>query len=341
MAPRDAPSSASEAEDDAPETFSFNSSKRAAKGVEHARQEHEANERRKRKEANRERDRRLKERAEAAASTKAGKGKEQATEDDDDESEGKDSGPRSELEARMERAMLEADQESDEGSGGEDGKAGGSAGDGIEDEESPDEDDSEEDGDEQNSESESGSSQAGSDEEEEEDTPAHPRKTPSTPTYLPDDLFKAAFSKTASSSKRRLDTEDDSDDSSSHPRKQRKPAKRLGKDITVGYVSHILWTCSDGLTQTLCSSRTIRTLLPVNPAVPTTIARAMLPPPIVNKFVKRSLNLKGKAQAAQLKGWERRKGTHSIPLYSPVLIDRRSYSKRGCDEAERPCSGLC
>ncbi|EPS95081.1 hypothetical protein FOMPIDRAFT_1025936 [Fomitopsis schrenkii] len=116
---------------------------------------------------------------------------------------------------------------------------------------------------------------------------------PSAPTYLPDELFKAAFSKAASSSKRRLDAEDEPDEASPRPRKQRKPAKRVGKDITVG-------------------SRTIRTLTPVNPAVPTTIPRAMVPPRTVNKFVKRSLNLKGKAQAAQAKGWQRRKANVGV-----------------------------
>lgn len=252
MTPWGASSSASESEDDTPETLSFNSSKKAAKGVEHARQEYEANERRKQKEANRERDRRLKERAEAkekekeaAASgkrkTRDRKVKQPASEKSDDESEGGDAaGPRNELEARMARAMQEAEQESDEGDGGEDDEeATGSASDGSADEEDASEDDS----DAQNSESESGSSQSGSEEEEEEEpeAPAHPKRMPSAPAYLPDELFKAAFSKAASSSKRRLDAEDEPDEASPRPRKQRKPAKRVGKDITVGCVSCISW----------------------------------------------------------------------------------------------------
>ena len=50
----------------------------------------------------------------------------------------------------------------------------------------------------------------------------------------------------------------------------------------------------------------------------------MVPPAKVNKFIKRSLNLKGKAQAAQTKGWERRKGTCDS-TQSGTLTDRPFY----------------
>lgn len=96
------------------------------------------------------------------------------------------------------------------------------------------------------------------------------------------------------------------------------------------------------LTCSLSSSRTVRTLTPVNPAVPTTIPRAMVPPANVNKFVKRSLNLKGKTQAAQKKGWERRKGTCTTRSSGHhMLIGHIPYSKRGCNETKWPCGEFC
>ncbi|KZT71093.1 hypothetical protein DAEQUDRAFT_810093 [Daedalea quercina L-15889] len=304
MAPRRA-GSTSESEDDAPEAFSFNSSKRAAKGADHALQRFQEEEKRKRKEANRERDRRLKERAKGkeAATTKR-EGKQlvrESGEEGENEGEAED-GPRDELEERMQRAMREAELESDEEDAEEEEEEWGGIGDGAGEDDashgsdsqggSDSEDEIDDDEDENAASDDTGDadetpSEAGSPEPDSEE-PAPRKKAPSAPTYLPDHLFKVAFSQSVSSSKRRLDVEDEPADSSSRPRKkQRKRAKRPGKDITVG-------------------SRTIRTLAPTSPAVPTTVPRAMMPPARVNKFLNRSLNLKGKPQPAKFKGWERR-----------------------------------
>ncbi|KAH9837980.1 uncharacterized protein C8Q71DRAFT_571441 [Rhodofomes roseus] len=272
-----ASSSGSESEDDAPDTLTFDSSKEAAKGAEHALQQHRAAERQKRKELNRDRDRRRKEQAQSATR----KGKQPAGASEESEEEG--GGPKSELEARMERAMQEAELESDEED--EVGEEWGGIDDGgHRDGESDDEGSSDEDEEASDAEN-SNATGSDSDAESASEPPASSKKAPRAPTYLPDHLFKAALSAPASSSKRRFDTADEPSD----PRPRKKRAKRPGKakDIVAG-------------------SRTIRTLAPTSPAVPTTIPRAMMPPARVNKFLNRTLNLKGKPETARAKGWERR-----------------------------------
>ncbi|KAH9923818.1 uncharacterized protein B0H18DRAFT_1013523 [Fomitopsis serialis] len=295
-----ASSSGSESEDDAPETFSFNTSKVAAKDAEHALQRYQTAEKQKLKKLNRERDRLRKEQAQAKAAATAGSGKGKgkgASEESDseDELEGR---PKSGLEARMERAMQEAEQESNEDDEAEEAWGGLGSEDASNrthragDRDGTSDDSSDEDSDATGDVHSSNASQSDSSDSEEdpdlEEAPAPRKKAPTTPTYLPDHLFKAAFSTSASSSKRRLDTADEP--SESRPRKkQRKRTKRSGKgtDVVVG-------------------SRTIRTLAPTSSAVPTPTPRAMMPPPRVNKFLSRSLNLKGKPEPARAKGWERR-----------------------------------
>jgi len=301
MAPRKAASSSgSESEDDAPETFSFNTSKVAAKDAEHALQRYQTAEKQKLKKLNRERDRLRKEQAKDKAAVKAAsvKGKSKGASEESDSEDELESGPKSELEARMERAMQEAEQES--GEEDEAQEEWGSLGsenapnraDRASDQDDSSDGSSDEDSDASGDAHSSNASQSDSSDSDEdaepEEAPAPRKKAPTTPTYLPDHLFKAAFSTSASSSKRHLDTADEPSDS--RPRKkQRKRAKRPGKgtDVVVG-------------------SRTIRTLAPTSSAVPTPTPRAMMPPPRVNKFLSRSLNLKGKPEPARTKGWERR-----------------------------------
>lgn len=255
MARRAAKSDSSD--DEAPEAFSFGQSKQAAKGEQNARQQFEAEQRRKLKQKNRERDRVLKERATQVKGTaKAApgrKGKGVAREEDEDESADEGgSAPRDDLEARMERAMREAAEESGEEeefsgfapereSGDEDAASGLGEADEDEDEDgdgdsdlegshathSDEDEDASDDGDEDEDQLSEGEDAEPSDEED----AAHERNV-SNSDYLPDHLFKAAFSATAASSKRKAN----GDQGPQPPPKKRKRASRPGRDILVGYV---------------------------------------------------------------------------------------------------------
>jgi len=173
-----------------------------------------------------------------------------------------------ELEARMQRAMQEAQEEMDE-------KVESESGSGSGDSDSDSENSSEDEDDVSSLQNE----QSSEEEEEAEILPPKPKKKTYNPDHLPDELFTAAFASQASTSKRKT-TEDEED----KPLKQtsKKPKRsHAQKDLIVG-------------------SRVIRTLpTPGQPIIP-----SAAPSSKVNKFLNRSLALKGGKQRS--KPWERR-----------------------------------
>ncbi|PIL26997.1 hypothetical protein GSI_10136 [Ganoderma sinense ZZ0214-1] len=247
-------------DDEAPETVSFGTSKKAAKGEQDALQQHHTAQKQKQKEKNRALDQALKDRS---ANTKgkskalvAGSGKQskeaEATpsenegSDDDEAEEGTQDGPsREELKERMARAMMEAEDESGSEEGGQ-GFAG--SGDDVEMDGSEDEDeelleegrsdgdgdeDEDGDGDEYEDEDEEMESE---DEAEDEDEGVPPKRPPSASRngdYLPDHLFKSAFSHTG-----KKIVFDDYDDpfpvAEAPPPRKRRRTKRPSKDILLG-----------------------------------------------------------------------------------------------------------
>ncbi|KAI0828493.1 hypothetical protein BC628DRAFT_1362897 [Trametes gibbosa] len=302
----------SSSEYDAPETFSFGSSKKAAKGEEEAVRQFQAAEQRKQKERNRAIDRKLKARAaegkgkakaknEDASTThwaKATRGKGVAEDfSQDDADEGEDDGlGRSALEERMARAMREADEEDSdedgEGSAFEGFAAHDADMEGVADNDetedvSAENDESEEDDSEDEDEDEDMASQSEGDEEEDEDLqPSSSKSAFQKRNYLPEHLFKTALS-AVQNTKIKFDDESSlpSRTRASPPRKRRR-AKRSNKDIILG-------------------SRTIRTLSTPSHAISPAAAKGLPPPRRVSKFLKHSLNLKGDARQAKTKGWTR------------------------------------
>lgn len=273
MAKRTHSDAAESSDDDAPEAFSFGTSKKAAKGEEEAVRQFQAAEKLKQKEKNRTIDRKLKARAAETKST--GKGKtaashwEKATkgkgaefaadfseEEDASETEEGPSG-RSALEDRMARAMRDAEEEDSdlddldeeegsafEGFAGEDVgmDAGIAEGDGDEEMSEEDEDegeledeDDEEEADEDEDEDEE---MASGSEEDEED--AYTKPSAQKHNYLPDHLFKSALS-SARNTKITFANEDPAP-SHAHtsPPQKRRRAKRSEKDVVLGYVYHAL-----------------------------------------------------------------------------------------------------
>ncbi|OCH91743.1 hypothetical protein OBBRIDRAFT_886749 [Obba rivulosa] len=286
-------------DDEAPEALSFGQSKRAAKGEQNARQQLEAEQKQKLKQKNRERDRVLKERAaqvkEKEKAFTGRKGRRVAREEDPDESA--DEAPRppqDDLESRMERAMREAAEESDEdekGFGGfdperESDEDGASLSGHSEEEEDGEEGGSHVDGNDavhvDEGEDISDEDEQGSEDEEPSDEDATSDQHLPNDDYLPDHLFQDAFSAIATSSSKRKASESRS---SQRPVKKRKRPSQLGRDILVG-------------------SRTIRTL-PTLSATPALTSRTLVPPAPKDRFLKRTLNLKGSKKSAS-KGWERR-----------------------------------
>ncbi|CAL1710493.1 unnamed protein product [Somion occarium] len=297
-------------DDEAPEAISFNSEKKAAKGRDAALQQFQSEERLKTKEKNRRKDQALKERALSKRKPDV-KGKDKAVNEEEDENEddGSLAGPsRDDLEARMERAMRDAAEQSGsdledeepeefEGFNADDSEAdefSEASDDSVSDESSEDElpVHVREDGEEEESPS------------EEEDVP--PRKPSQKLDYLPDHLFTAAFSQPETSSGAKRKAAASQKDT---PTKKRRRLKKTNKDIVIGCVVNLLMflLCTDR--NTLCSSRTIRTVPKSSDSlVSTPVSKELRTSAGVNKFVKKSLNVQGKSQIAKTKGWDRRPG---------------------------------
>ncbi|KAH9896457.1 hypothetical protein C8Q73DRAFT_744524 [Cubamyces lactineus] len=323
MAKRKHQDDASSSDDEAPEAFSFGSSRKAAKGEQEVVRQFHASQKLKQKEKNRAIDRKLKERAaevkgkgkvkEVSAShwEKATRGKGSAQQDSEDE-EGSEAGEedsgRNALEERMARAMREAEEEDsdidDEGSAfeGFSGEEAATEDQDLEDDEDEDGEMSEvEEG--EDSEEEDKEDEGESDEEEDEDEkmayedeseedvepPSSSKPSAKNRNYLPDHLFKSALSKAATQNTKIKFDEEGSAPSrtpASPPRKRRR-AKRAEKDIVLG-------------------SRTIRTLPRPSNAISPAAAKGLPPPRRVEKFVKYSLNLKADLNKSKTKGWTRR-----------------------------------
>ncbi|KAI9057697.1 hypothetical protein FKP32DRAFT_1597909 [Trametes sanguinea] len=320
MAKRKITNDSGSSDDEAPETFSFGTSKKAAKGEEVAVRQFHAAQKLKQKEKNRAIDRKLKERAadskgkakakDAALShwEKATKGKGAADRDSDDGegSGGEEGAARSALEERMARAMREAEEEDSELDGeasasddlsGEDVDMDEAEGFGEEfgdedeefDEEG-DEEDSEEEGEEDEVEDEDMASEDDEDESESEEDHQSSYSNPSKQNrnYLPDHLFKFALSHaTPRNNKITFDDEDSLPSRAPASLHKRRRAKRSAKDILLG-------------------SRTVRTLSKTSEAISPAAAKGLPPPRRVEKFIKHSLNLKGDVNRSKTKGWARR-----------------------------------
>ncbi|CDO76201.1 hypothetical protein BN946_scf184819.g1 [Trametes cinnabarina] len=321
MAKRKHSGDASSSDDEAPETFSFGTSKKAAKSEQHAVREFHAAQKLKQREKNRAIDRKLKERAadsklkgkakDAGLShwEKATKGK-GAADYDTDEDEGSDEGAQgpgsSALEERMARAMREAEEEDselDEGSASEDLSGEDVVMEGEEDsveEMAEDEDQELEEGDKEEGSSdeeyeEGEDEDMDSDEQEEEveevedeDIPSSSKPSKQNRNYLPDHFFKSALFNSAP-----LNTKitfKDKEDAPSRPPispHKRRRTKHSAKDIVLG-------------------TRTVRTLSKTSEAISPAAAKGLPPPRRVEKFVKQSLNLKGDLNRSKTKGWTRR-----------------------------------
>ncbi|KAI8973089.1 hypothetical protein BD414DRAFT_468722 [Trametes punicea] len=309
-------------DDEAPEAFSFGSSRKAAKGEEEAVRQYHAAQKLKQKEKNRAVDRTLKERAAAAKGKRKpqavgvshwekatkGKGIAQGGAEDDRGSDGSGEDPsRNALEERMARAMREAEEEDSEldeegsafggfsGANAEIEEAEDSENDEEEDEEleegdgsaaDEDQDETDEKVDSEDADEEMAST-SGEDSEDSEPSPPKPSKPKHN--YLPDHLFKSALSHTASRNTKITFEDEDTAPSrpSASPPQKRRRAKSPAKDIVLG-------------------SRTIRTLSKNTEAITPAAAKGLPPPRRVEKFVKHSLNLKGDPQKSRMKGWTRR-----------------------------------
>ncbi|KAI0329332.1 hypothetical protein GY45DRAFT_1325101 [Cubamyces sp. BRFM 1775] len=312
---------ASSSDDDAPEAFSFGTSKKAAKGEQEAVRQFHASQKLKQKEKNRAIDRKLKERAtegrgkgkakEIGAShwEKATRGKgsaQQDSEDEDGSGAGEEDSGRDALEERMARAMREAEEEDSDID--EEGSAfGGLSGEeaamddqdieeedeemieGEEGEDGEDDEEDEEDFDEEEDEDEEMTSESEDEIEDDVEPTSSSRLSAKNRNYLPDHLFKSALSKAATqNTKIKFDEEESAPARApaSPPRKRRR-AKRAEKDIVLG-------------------SRAIRTLPNASNAISPAAAKGLPPPRRVEKFVKYSLNLKADLNKSKTKGWTRR-----------------------------------
>ncbi|KAI0643989.1 hypothetical protein C8Q79DRAFT_913814 [Trametes meyenii] len=318
MPPRNPTSDSDSSDGEAPETFSFGSSKQAAKGQAEAVRQFQAAEKLKQKEKNRAIDRKLK--ARAAESKEKGKTKstgashwEKATNGkgiaqtglEDEEASGRedDEFGRTELEERMARAMREAaEEESDFDELSESGElpedaameeVDGEAGE-LSDEEphgnnDEDEDELEVGEEDEEDEDEEMASESEEDEHEDEEVESSPPSVPNKKrNYLPDHLFKSALSNSARQSTKITfgDEVVGSSRAPVSPPPKRRHAKRPAKEIVIG-------------------SRTIRTLQKSTEAISPAAAKGLPPPRRVKKFLKDSLNLKGDPKRSKTKGWSR------------------------------------
>lgn len=321
-------------DEEAPEALSFGSSKKAAKAAQNELLTFQVAEKLKRKEKNREKDRLQKERA---AQTKLkGKGKQverpkKTSLVASDEEEGAEGGEQDDLEARMERAMRDAENEEEEEEDADMmsfermhqfGEAGSGTWQQQEDDDEEgemDEDDADED---EEDEEDEDMEDVGDDDEDisEEDEGEDALQLEDKPNskYLSDSLFESAFAQAnvAKSSKPKAakSLKKNAKNAKLSSSNKRKRVKRGPKDIVIGCDTNLaMWKSPLMNLLHIHRSRTIRTLEPTkaNEAV---ASRTMVPPGRVNKFINRSLKLKGKPSAKKTHGWERKPGKAYLPL---------------------------
>ncbi|EIM84045.1 uncharacterized protein STEHIDRAFT_113252 [Stereum hirsutum FP-91666 SS1] len=280
----------SDSESDAPQAVSLSQSKKTARKQDKEVESFRAGEKKKEKERNRQRDLWLKEQASSKTidadetieskegkKDKTGKRKKgnEAIEEDEEQKR---------LEARMARAMEEAGGEDDEEM--DIGMDDGEEGDEDSDEDEDEDEDMEEldDDDEREDEDEEDGDEGEDDMEDDDDDASDPRSK-----YLPDHIFTAAFSKPLKPPSTTTPSKPPAP-KASKASKKRKRVQSLSKDIVLG-------------------SRTIRTLPPPSSHTHADIHTpgTLAPPPRINKFLSRTLSLKGtSANKKKTQGWERR-----------------------------------
>ena len=289
MAPHSRSDSESSEDDGAPEIISLVQSKKAIQKLDAELKKAEMAERQSKRRQNREVDRKLKERADMNRG-----GKKKKEED--------------ELEARMQRAMQEAQEETDEEGENESESEIGSRDEGEDEENNgEDEEDNGEDEEDGGEDEEDLEDDQGSEEDEEDDVetlaPKPKKKTYNNPDHLPDELFTAAFASQASTSKRKA-TEDEEDKPLKQTPKKKRKRSHTQKDLIVGYVIESMKFYF--ILFYFFRSRTIRTL----PTLGQPITPSVAPSSKINKFLNRTLALKGGKQ--KTKTWERRPGREPL-----------------------------
>jgi hypothetical protein len=319
---RPSSSSNSDSDSDAPEAVSLSHSKKSIQNQNANLRKAKALAREKTKQKNRTKDQKLKERAaknkKAELSSSNSGTIKYAVEDAEEELDDED-----DEEARMLRAMRDAEGEEDEEGEG-DGELDEDSEDedfaefqegsdfdsvGMDEEDLLDagEDDSEEaSSDEEMEDNEDGLEDQEMDSSVDSETPPPPK---TSSNYLPDELFKAAFSQTSKSNPTKAKKP-------ALPKKELKKRKRTSsaapKDIIVGFVSNVLSCLDFPLNQSWGrSSRAIRTLSSTNRPIS---SKGAVPSAKINKFLDRTLALKGQKPVPG-KGWQRRPGT-PIPRLS-------------------------
>ncbi|EKM52943.1 uncharacterized protein PHACADRAFT_259107 [Phanerochaete carnosa HHB-10118-sp] len=123
---------------------------------------------------------------------------------------------------------------------------------------------------------------AESEDEDDEPIQSEPMKKKD---YLPEHLFASAFSQLSSEDEPKAKAR--SKKRAASPPTKRKRVKTSTKEIVVG-------------------SRVVRTLPSLANHPSTTTPKGFAPPRALKKFVDRSLNVRGRAKDAKLRGWERR-----------------------------------
>ncbi|KAI0027701.1 hypothetical protein K488DRAFT_90545 [Vararia minispora EC-137] len=276
----------SDLESDAPETVTLSQSARTARRREKNLEAFTAVERQKAKDKNRKRDERLKQQAaarkEKGKGSAKGKGRGRAVKDSNSKDE-----ETQRLEMRMARAMEEAEDEDEDGGDGDEfvgfaldrdegDEYGMDEGDGMDGDR-----DEEEIVDEEYEVKES--DDEGDREADEDLGAAQLAKS----TYLPEDLFAPALSQKTSHSSNSASSP------SAQPRKKQRRAVRKSKDILVG----------DRIVRTLATTSTHRTSATTAVSF-TPSAGATTPHARINRFLNRTLALKGREHKGQR--WERK-----------------------------------
>lgn len=199
----------SSSDDEAPESVSFNSQRKARKGEADALRHHRELQNKKQKEKNRARDRLLKERSSSSKNSRTV----DAQADKDSDEGGEADSQRSTVEARIWRAILEAKDKNMEAESDREHESDDLAGENAE----VDEDRA----DDANTES--------SDDNEDTDPPISKK-----PAYLPDHLFTAAFSH--STSQTSTVERSSAKESSPYSSRKKKRTRKSHKDIIIGFV---------------------------------------------------------------------------------------------------------
>jgi hypothetical protein len=154
-----------------------------------------------------------------------------------------------------------------------------------------------------------GSSESGGEDGSSMDEDDAPRSNSHPNNYLPDELFRAAFSQQTTKAKPNV-PESKKKVVTKHDERRKKVSKSSSssskpKDILIGYAYTTTSSTLLTLASTIKRSRTVRTFQSSKsqPLPPTANPSAK-----VNKFFDRALGLKSQKKSLSRKGWERRPG---------------------------------